>query len=52
MIREWIDKKNYDVILSSLPDADLQIANLKKLIDWVRENERSVLISPDLYLEN
>ena len=46
VIREWIDKKNYDIILSSMPNADLQIANLKKLIDWVRENERSVLISP------
>ena len=48
VIREWIDKKNYDIILSSLPDADIQIANLKKIIDWVRENERSVLISSRL----
>ena len=46
IVREWIDKRNYDAIISALPNSDIQINNLKKIIDWIRENERGVTVSP------
>ena len=46
IVREWIDKRNYDAIISALPNSDIQINNLKKIIDWIRENERGATVSP------
>ena len=40
--RECIEKFHYDNFLSSLPDGDYQLANLRKLIDWIRKKERNI----------
>ncbi|MFL2877297.1 MAG: UvrD-helicase domain-containing protein [Pontiellaceae bacterium] len=42
IIREWIQHTQYDATLAALPQADQQIANIRKLIDWIREQERGM----------
>lgn len=42
IIRDWIQETHYDATLATLPQADQQIANLRKLIDWIREQERGL----------
>ena len=42
IIREWIQHTHYDATLAALPQADQQIANIRKLIDWIREQERGM----------
>ena len=42
IIREWIQHTHYDTTLAALPQADQQIANIRKLIDWIREQERGM----------
>ena len=44
--RECIEKLHYDNFLSSLSDGDQQLANLRKIIDWLRKKERSINNSP------
>lgn len=42
IIRDWIHHTHYDATLATLPQANQQIANLRKLIDWIREQERGL----------
>ena len=40
IIRNWIKLSGYDVVLSNSTKSNKQNANLRKLIDWIREQER------------
>lgn len=44
--RECIEELHYDNFLYSLPDGDQQVANLRKIIDWIRKKERNINNSP------
>ena len=51
IVREWIDKRNYDAIISALPNSDIQINNLKNYRLDKRKNERGVTVSHVIYFE-
>ena len=40
IIRNWIKLSGYDAVLSNSTKSNKQNANLRKLIDWIREHER------------
>ena len=45
-VRHWVETTHYDVLLLSQPQGEQHLANLKKLIDWLRIEERGLLRYP------
>jgi ATP-dependent helicase/nuclease subunit A len=46
LVRMLIDETGYDALLAGLPRGTQRLANLRKAIDWLRENERGAQITP------
>jgi ATP-dependent helicase/nuclease subunit A len=46
LVRMLIDETAYDALLAGLPRGTQRLANLKKVLDWLRENERGARITP------
>ena len=45
-VRHWVETTHYDVLLLSQPQGEQHLANLKKLIDWLRIEERGASTLP------
>ncbi|HSR88178.1 MAG TPA: UvrD-helicase domain-containing protein, partial [Pontiella sp.] len=46
LVRTLIDETGYDALLAGLPRGTQRLANLRKVLDWLRENERGAHITP------
>lgn len=46
LVRMLIDETGFDAILAGLPRGQQRLANLRKLLDWLRENERGGRLLP------
>ncbi|WP_372794248.1 UvrD-helicase domain-containing protein [Pontiella sp.] len=46
LVRMLIDETGYDALLAGLPRGDQRIANLRKILDWLRETERGARTTP------
>lgn len=46
LVRRLIDETGYDALLAGLPRGTQRLANLRKVIDWLRENERGARTTP------
>jgi len=46
LVRMLIDETGYDALLAGLPRGTQRLANLRKVLDWLRENERGAQTTP------
>ncbi len=46
LVRMLIDETGFDAILAGLPRGTQRLANLRKVLDWLRENERGAKTTP------
>lgn len=46
MVRMLIDETGYDAVLAGLPRGPQRLANLRKVLDWLRETERGAHTTP------
>lgn len=46
LVRMLIDETGFDALLAGLPRGTQRLANLRKVIDWLRENERGAQTTP------
>ena len=46
LVRMLIDETGFDAILAGLPRGTQRLANLQKVLDWLRENERGAQTTP------
>ncbi len=46
LVRMLIDETGYDALLAGLPRGNQRLANLRKVLDWLRENERGAQTTP------
>ncbi len=46
LVRLLIDETGYDALLAGLPRGEQRLANLRKVLDWLRETERGAQTTP------
>ncbi len=46
LVRMLIDETGYDALLAGLPRGTQRLANLRKVLDWLRETERGAQTTP------
>jgi ATP-dependent helicase/nuclease subunit A len=46
LVRMLVEETGYDALLAGLPRGTQRLANLRKVIDWLRETERGPLTTP------
>ncbi len=46
LVRMLIDETGFDALLAGLPRGTQRLANLRKVLDWLRENERGARTTP------
>ena len=46
LVRMLIDETGFDALLAGLPRGVQRLANLRKVLDWLRENERGAQTTP------
>jgi len=46
LVRLLIEETGYDALLAGLPRGTQRLANLRKVLDWLRENERGAQTTP------
>jgi ATP-dependent helicase/nuclease subunit A len=46
IVRMLIDETGFDALLAGLPRGTQRLANLRKVLDWLRENERGAQTTP------
>ena len=46
LVRMLIDETGYDALLAGRPRGTQRLANLRKVLDWLRENERGAQTTP------
>ncbi len=46
LVRMLIDETGYDALLAGLPRGTQRLANLRKVLDWLRETERGARTTP------
>jgi len=46
LVRMLIDETGFDALLAGLPRGTQRLANLRKILDWLRENERGARTTP------
>jgi ATP-dependent helicase/nuclease subunit A len=46
LVRMLIDETGYDALLAGLPRGTQRLANLRKVLDWIREAERGARTTP------
>ena len=46
LVRMLIDETGFDALLAGLPRGTQRLANLRKILDWLRENERGAQTTP------
>ena len=46
LVRQLIDETAYDALLAGLPRGEQRLANLRKVIDWLRETEHGAQTTP------
>ncbi len=46
MVRQLVEETAYDALLAGLPNGTQRLANLRKVIDWLRETERGAQTTP------
>ncbi|MBN2704769.1 MAG: UvrD-helicase domain-containing protein [Pontiellaceae bacterium] len=46
LVRMLIEETGYDALLAGLPRGEQRLANLRKVIDWLRETERGAQTTP------
>jgi len=46
LVRMLIDETGYDALLAGLPRGTQRLANLRKVLDWLRDTERGARITP------
>ncbi len=46
LVRMLIDETGYDALLAGLPRGEQRLANLRKILDWLRETERGAQTTP------
>jgi ATP-dependent exoDNAse (exonuclease V) beta subunit len=46
LVRSLIDETGFDALLAGLPRGTQRLANLRKVLDWLRENERGAQTTP------
>lgn len=46
LVRMLIDETGFDAMLAGLPRGTQRLANLRKVLDWIRENERGAQTTP------
>ncbi|MDF7807101.1 UvrD-helicase domain-containing protein [Pontiellaceae bacterium B12219] len=46
LVRMLIEETGYDALLAGLPRGEQRLANLRKILDWLRETERGAQTTP------
>ncbi|MDZ8119588.1 UvrD-helicase domain-containing protein [Pontiella agarivorans] len=46
LVRMLIEETGYDALLAGLPRGEQRLANLRKILDWLRETERGARTTP------
>jgi ATP-dependent helicase/nuclease subunit A len=46
LVRQLIEETGYDALLAGLPRGTQRLANLRKILDWLRETERGAHTTP------
>jgi ATP-dependent helicase/nuclease subunit A len=46
LVRQLIEETGYDALLAGLPRGTQRLANLRKVLDWLRETERGARTTP------